>query len=169
MNRFNQLGASGSSVKRLLKNEPLSQLGKAWVITNSVTKPMPHSNKRTKTPHRIKRSPSLGESRPTLATSETATYGKTAICNKPMKTSPIHLTQLPYSPKNKPQAKPSAAPASLGAPPEIPPLLRAYCALGARLAPRPVYDPEFRTLDFFVLLDLERIEPRTYARYCEPL
>ena len=55
-----------------------------------------------------------------------------------------------------------------GANPEIPALLHAYCAIGARLAAAPAYDPDFRTLDFFVLLDLERVEPRTYARYCEP-
>lgn len=54
------------------------------------------------------------------------------------------------------------------APPKIPSLLSAYCAIGARLAPDPAWDPDFRTLDFFVLLDLERVEPRTYARYCQP-
>lgn len=55
-----------------------------------------------------------------------------------------------------------------GAGPEIPALLYAYCAIGARLAPSPAYDPDFRTLDFFVLLDLERVNPRVYARYCLP-
>jgi len=55
-----------------------------------------------------------------------------------------------------------------GASPEIPALLHAYCAMGARLGSSPAYDPDFRTLDFFVLLDLERVEPRTYTRYCEP-
>jgi len=54
------------------------------------------------------------------------------------------------------------------APPKIPSLLSAYCSIGARLAPDPAWDPDFRTLDFFVLLDLQRVEPRTYARYCEP-
>ncbi len=54
------------------------------------------------------------------------------------------------------------------APPKIPSLLSAYCLIGARLAPDPAWDPDFRTLDFFVLLDLERVEPRTYARYCQP-
>lgn len=55
-----------------------------------------------------------------------------------------------------------------GARPEIPPLLYAYCAIGARLAARPAWDPDFQTLDFFVLLDLERVDARTYARYCNP-
>ncbi len=63
---------------------------------------------------------------------------------------------------------PDLAMGESGARPEIPALLHAYCALGARLAPAPAYDPDFRTLDFFVLLDLELVDPRIYARYCEP-
>jgi putative hemolysin len=55
-----------------------------------------------------------------------------------------------------------------GARPELPALLYAYCAIGARLSGAPAWDADFRTLDFFVLLDLERVEPRTYARYCLP-
>jgi putative hemolysin len=50
--------------------------------------------------------------------------------------------------------------------PELPALLHAYCAIGARLAPSPAWDADFKSLDFFVLLDLERIDPRSYARYC---
>lgn len=57
---------------------------------------------------------------------------------------------------------------STGARPELPALLYAYCAIGARLGPAPAWDADFGTLDFFVLLDLERVEPRTYARYCLP-
>ena len=56
--------------------------------------------------------------------------------------------------------------ATTGALPEVPPLLSAYGAMGARFAPSPAYDPDFSTLDFFVLLDLERVNPRVYARYC---
>lgn len=56
-------------------------------------------------------------------------------------------------------------PASAG--PGLPPLLFAYCALGARIAPLPAYDPDFKSLDFFVLLDLHEIHPRNRARYCE--
>jgi len=67
-----------------------------------------------------------------------------------------------------PSYVPSFSGSEPGANPEIPALLYAYCAIGARLAPAPAYDPDFRTLDFFVLLDLEHVEPRTYARYCEP-
>ena len=65
-----------------------------------------------------------------------------------------------------PAYRPSYPASSSGSRPEIPPLLYAYCAIGARLACAPAWDPDFRTLDFFVLLDLEHVEPRTFARYC---
>jgi len=65
-----------------------------------------------------------------------------------------------------PSYRPDFSPSSTGANPEIPALLYAYCAIGAQLAPSPAYDADFKTLDFFVLLDLERVHPRTYARYC---
>lgn len=50
--------------------------------------------------------------------------------------------------------------------PDLPPLLHAYCAMGARLAARPAWDPHFRSLDFFVLLDRLAMDPRSAARYC---
>lgn len=59
---------------------------------------------------------------------------------------------------------PARLPRTVG--PELPPLLFAYCAIGARLAPEPAWDADFKSLDFFVILDLERIDPRSYARYC---
>lgn len=61
---------------------------------------------------------------------------------------------------------PAIAPGGSSAVPEIPSLLSAYGSLGARFGPRPAYDPDFRTLDFFVLLDLEQVHPRIYARFC---
>lgn len=61
---------------------------------------------------------------------------------------------------------PSFPEVASGGVPEIPALLYAYSSIGARLAAFPAYDPDFKTLDFFVLLDLEHVEPRTYARYC---
>ena len=61
---------------------------------------------------------------------------------------------------------PSLPEAASGGVPEITALLYAYSSIGARLAASPAYDPDFKTLDFFVLLDLEHVEPRTYARYC---
>lgn len=62
-----------------------------------------------------------------------------------------------------------ALPSSAGAStigPDLPPLLNAYCAMGARLAARPAWDAAFASLDYFVLLDLERMDPRSRARYC---
>jgi putative hemolysin len=50
--------------------------------------------------------------------------------------------------------------------PDLPPLLHAYCAMGARLAARPAWDPDFRSLDYFVLLDRLAMDPRSAARYC---
>ncbi|MBY0399149.1 GNAT family N-acetyltransferase, partial [Myxococcota bacterium] len=55
-------------------------------------------------------------------------------------------------------------PSTIG--PELPPLLYAYCAMGARVAASPAWDPDFRSLDYFVLLDRERMDPRSAARYC---
>ena len=39
---------------------------------------------------------------------------------------------------------------------ELPPLLRAYFAMGAKLAPIPAYDPDFDVIDFFTLFNLNR-------------
>lgn len=55
-------------------------------------------------------------------------------------------------------------PAGIG--PDLPPLLHAYCAMGARVAARPAWDAAFSSLDYFVLLDRERMDPRSRARYC---
>lgn len=67
-----------------------------------------------------------------------------------------------------PAYQPKFPESTTGARPEIPALLYAYCAIGAKLATRPAWDPDFGTLDFFVLLDAQNVEPRTYARYCNP-
>jgi len=39
---------------------------------------------------------------------------------------------------------------------ELPPLLRAYFAMGAKLAPIPAYDPDFDVIDFFTLFNFNR-------------
>ncbi len=39
---------------------------------------------------------------------------------------------------------------------ELPPLLRAYFTMGAKLAPIPAYDPEFEVIDFFTLFNINR-------------
>jgi putative hemolysin len=46
----------------------------------------------------------------------------------------------------------------------LPPLLRGYLRLGAWVCGRPAYDPDFRTADFYVLLSMDRMDPR-YRRH----
>jgi putative hemolysin len=43
-----------------------------------------------------------------------------------------------------------------GAPAALPPLVKRYLRLGAKLGPEPAFDRAFGTLDYFTLLDLER-------------
>lgn len=57
---------------------------------------------------------------------------------------------------------PSAAP-TLGRP-SLPPLLRGYLRLGARVCGAPAHDARFDSADFFTLLDAERLD-RRYLRY----
>jgi putative hemolysin len=44
--------------------------------------------------------------------------------------------------------------------PNVPPLLRGYLRLGAWIGGEPAFDPDFDCADFYVLLDLTRINPR---------
>lgn len=44
---------------------------------------------------------------------------------------------------------------------DLPPLFQSYLNLGAEVCGPPAVDAEFGTIDFFVLLDLERIDERT--------
>jgi putative hemolysin len=46
----------------------------------------------------------------------------------------------------------------------VPPLLRGYLRLGAWICGAPAFDPDFNCSDFFVLLSLDRIDPR-YLRH----
>lgn len=46
----------------------------------------------------------------------------------------------------------------------LPPLLRGYLRLGAWICGAPAHDPEFNVADFFVLLDMDRLNDR-YRRY----
>jgi putative hemolysin len=48
---------------------------------------------------------------------------------------------------------------------KIPKLLRAYLAVGAKICGPPAIDPEFKTIDFLTLIDLETIHPRVHARF----
>ena len=42
----------------------------------------------------------------------------------------------------------------------VPPLLRGYLRLGAWVGGEPAHDPDFNVADFFVLLSLDRVDPR---------
>jgi putative hemolysin len=44
--------------------------------------------------------------------------------------------------------------------PAVPPLLRGYLRLGAWICGEPAHDPDFDVADFFVLLSLDRVNPR---------
>jgi putative hemolysin len=49
--------------------------------------------------------------------------------------------------------------------PEVPKLLAAYLALGARICGPPALDREFKTIDFLTVLDLEALPPRAVQRF----
>ncbi len=50
-------------------------------------------------------------------------------------------------------------------PPELPKLLEAYLALGARICGPPALDREFKTIDFLTLLDLKTLPPRIAEKF----
>lgn len=52
---------------------------------------------------------------------------------------------------------------------KVPRLLRAYLAIGARIAAQPAFDREFRTIDFLTLLDLEMLSSAARNRFLAPL
>ena len=47
----------------------------------------------------------------------------------------------------------------------IPPLMKMYLKAGAEIIGEPAYDPVFKCLDFFTLLDLERLNPSFKKRF----
>lgn len=49
-------------------------------------------------------------------------------------------------------------------PADMPPLLRGYLRIGARICGEPAWDPQFSSADFLVLLALDGMQPR-YARH----
>jgi putative hemolysin len=49
--------------------------------------------------------------------------------------------------------------------PKIPRLLTAYLSFGAKICGQPAIDREFRTIDFFTLLDLEALPEETVNRF----
>jgi putative hemolysin len=48
---------------------------------------------------------------------------------------------------------------------QVPKLLRAYLAVGAKICGPPAIDREFQTMDFLTLMDLETLHPRVHARF----
>lgn len=49
--------------------------------------------------------------------------------------------------------------------PVVPPLLRAYLKLGAKVLGEPSYDAQFNTADLYILLDTHAIDPRVIKRF----
>jgi putative hemolysin len=66
-------------------------------------------------------------------------------------------------PRN-PWPVPTDAPTEGGRRVVPPPLLKGYLRLGAWIGGAPAYDPDFAVADFFILLALDRIDPR-YTRH----
>jgi putative hemolysin len=50
----------------------------------------------------------------------------------------------------------------------MPPLIKGYLRLGARVCGEPAWDPDFNTADFLIWLSLDRLHPR-YARHFDLL
>jgi len=57
-----------------------------------------------------------------------------------------------------------ARPASV----ELPPLIKGYLRLGAKVCGEPAWDPDFNSADFLIWLSLENLQPR-YARHFDLL
>jgi putative hemolysin len=60
--------------------------------------------------------------------------------------------------------RPWLPPAGVPADGTVPPLLRGYLRLGAWVCGEPAYDPDFAAADFYVLLSMDRMDPR-YLRH----
>ena len=46
----------------------------------------------------------------------------------------------------------------------LPPLMKGYMRLGAKICGKPAYDREFGTIDFLILLDIARL-PERYSKH----
>ena len=51
---------------------------------------------------------------------------------------------------------------------DLPPLFRTYLRYGAQVCGPPAIDREFKTIDFFVLLDIEDLDPRSRRLFFAP-
>lgn len=72
----------------------------------------------------------------------------------------LPLTDLPVD-QSATNSKSSLAPAKI----TLPPLLKAYVNMGARVAPIPHWDTEFNVADLFILLDTKDLNPRYLKRF----
>ncbi|GIH09541.1 hypothetical protein Rhe02_76080 [Rhizocola hellebori] len=77
-----------------------------------------------------------------------------------------HLSPLPLRVKpHLPWVAPT--PEKAGALSDVPSLLRGYLRLGAWVCGEPAYDPAFGCADFYVLLGLDRINPRYLQHFLQ--
>jgi putative hemolysin len=77
-----------------------------------------------------------------------------------------HLSPLPLRVKpHLPWA--GQAPAKPGTLADVPSLLRGYLRLGAWVCGEPAYDPAFGCADFYVLLGLDRVDPRYLQHFLQ--
>ncbi len=79
--------------------------------------------------------------------------------------SPPALRVHPHRPWLAEPAARDAAPAGKAARAAVPPLLRGYLRLGAWVCGEPAYDPDFDVADLYVLLSLDRMDPRYVRHY----
>jgi putative hemolysin len=87
---------------------------------------------------------------------ETAAGVWARVSGKNMSPPAMRVTpRNPWLAQNPPAGNPRIA---------VPPLLRGYLRLGSWVCGEPAYDPEFGCADFYVLLSLDRIDPR-YRRH----
>ncbi len=49
--------------------------------------------------------------------------------------------------------------------PEMPPLMKMYLRYGAKIIGKPAIDREFKTIDYFVLLDIEKLTPESFKMF----
>ena len=84
----------------------------------------------------------------------TAVYGamRENLVESPLRTVPQTAFVMPLVPSQNASDK-------------VPKLLRAYLAVGAKICGPPAIDPEFKTIDFLTLMDLQALHPRVYARF----
>ncbi len=48
---------------------------------------------------------------------------------------------------------------------DLPPLMRMYLKYGAKIIGQPALDKDFKTIDYFILFDLQRLDPEMFKNY----